>query len=300
MPKHAKKPTPLKRMGSLLKRLLLALCICACLAAAAIGAAFAWRAPQSPSFTAISPTPAVTHGAETALASQKLVAHELKRRYASLAELLSEEEVSTLTVIGDSITAGFLIDGYDDKSDTGVVIFNRADEEIYYETPTTVDCWTNRFRRYAARHGVRTFVNAGISGFRFAHLALMPDAWLPAKPVDVIVVMLGSNDVAFDEPDLFAAHAEEALLYAQEACAHLVVVSPPNNARTDATNLTSMKEADEILTKLCEKHHWEQVSLVDVLEVKSSDFYDDQLHPTASGSKKLWHAFRDRLDLPRD
>ena len=212
-----------------------------------------------------------------------------------LASMIAAGEVSSIRVVGDSITAGYLIDGYDASSDTGVVVY-QGGEGTYLETPTTVACWANAFRTYAREHGVKSFVNAGVSGFRMQYLAEEPDAWL-GDGADVIVVMLGTNDAAKVPIEDFAAYAEQALTAAEARCKHLVVVSPPANERTDAVNLYGMDQIDHALGCVCTAHGWEHVSLLDVLQVDTDDFFEDQVHPTASGSAKLWDALRTRLGL---
>lgn len=213
----------------------------------------------------------------------------------SLAGMLAAGNVSSIRVLGDSITAGYLIDGFDGPSDTGVVVY-QGGEGTYQETPTTVACWTNAFRAYARERGVERFVNAGVSGFRMQYLAEEPDAWL-GEGADVIVVMLGTNDAAKVSVEDFGAYAEQALTSAEARCQHLVVISPPTNDRNDAVNLYGMEQIDQILNDLCASHDWEHVSLLDVLTVGSDDFFEDQVHPTASGSAKLWDALRDQLNL---
>lgn len=213
----------------------------------------------------------------------------------TLAGMMSAGNVSSIRVLGDSITAGYLIEGFDGPSDTGTIVY-QGGEGTYYETPTTVRCWTNRFRTYANEHGVESFVNAGVSGFRMQYLAEEPDAWL-AEGADVIVVMLGTNDAAKESVEDFSMYAEQALDAAEERCRHLVVVSPPDNQRTDAVNLYGMDQIDATLSTLCEQRGWEHISLRDALTVGTDDFFPDEVHPTEQGSDKLWEAFHDRLGL---
>ena len=208
---------------------------------------------------------------------------------------LQTGQVESIRVIGDSITAGYLIDGFDDPSDTGVLVYS-GNEGEYYETPTYVNCWTNAFRAYASQQGVTNFVNAGISGLRMQYLAEEPDAWL-GDGADVIVVMLGANDAAKESIEDFRAFAEQALTEADARSKHLVVVSPPNNERTDAVNLYGLDQIDQVLGELSAAHGWEHISMYDVLEVGTDDFFPDQCHPTEQGSAKLWEAFRTRLGL---
>lgn len=213
----------------------------------------------------------------------------------TLAGLFAAGQVSSIRVLGDSITAGYLIDGYDGYSDEGLVVY-AGGEGTYRETPVDIACWTNAFRTYALEHGVGSFVNAGVSGFRMQYLAEDPDAWL-GEGADVLVVMLGTNDAAKESLEDFRSYAEQALGAVEARCRHMVVVSPPNNERTDATNLYGMDQIDQVLTDLSLERGWEHISLYDVLVVGTDDFFPDQVHPTAQGSAKLWEAFGQRLDL---
>lgn len=215
----------------------------------------------------------------------------------SLAGMIQAGEVSSIRLVGDSITAGYGCDGYDQAATTQVVAYSGS-LGTYYETPESVRCWANDFREWATAHGVGTFVNAGVSGFRMQYLAEEPDAWL-GDGADVIVVMLGTNDAAKEPVSSFREYATQALAAAASKCRHLVVVSPPNNQRTDATNLYGMDQVDEALTQICEEQGYEHVSLYDVLQVGTSDLNADQCHPTTSGSDKLWAALEERLNLTK-
>lgn len=215
----------------------------------------------------------------------------------SLAGMIQAGEVSSIRLVGDSITAGYGCDGYDQAATTQVVAYSGS-LGTYYETPESVRCWANDFREWATAHGVGTFVNAGVSGFRMQYLAEEPDAWL-GDGADVIVVMLGTNDAAKEPVSSFREYATQALAAAASKCRHLVVVSPPNNQRTDATNLYGMDQVDGALTQICGEQGYEHVSLYDVLQVGTSDLNADQCHPTTSGSDKLWAALEERLDLTK-
>ncbi|MBP3892917.1 MAG: SGNH/GDSL hydrolase family protein, partial [Atopobiaceae bacterium] len=192
-------------------------------------------------------------------------------------------------------TAGYLIDGYEGY-DGGETMIYSGGEGTYYEPPADIHSWTNAFRAYASEHGVQSFVNAGVSGFRMQYLAEDPDAWL-GDGASVIVVMLGTNDAAKESVEDFAVYASEGLQAAASRCEHLVVVSPPNNERNDTENLYGMDQIDAVLSEESAVHGWEHVSLLDVIAVGTDDFFPDQVHPTEQGSAKLWEAFRTRLGL---
>ena len=212
-----------------------------------------------------------------------------------LSRMFEEGQVQSIRIIGDSITAGYGCDGYGVASDTNVTVYSGR-EGAYKETATTVGCWANDFRAYALQHGVTNFVNAGVSGFRMQYLAEDPSSWL-GDGADVIVVMLGTNDASRRTEAEFSADAEIALNAAAAKCKLLIVVTPPDNARTDATNNFSMQRVDQVLTSLCKLKGYVHASFLNTLELYTADYNSDQCHPTSEGSHKLWAAFKEQLAL---
>jgi lysophospholipase L1-like esterase len=212
-----------------------------------------------------------------------------------LADMFAKGEVKSIRVLGDSITAGLGCDGYGVDSDTGTVVYS-GPQGSYQESATTVSTWANDFRAYAAQRGVANFVNAGVSGFKMQYLAEDPAAWL-GDGADVIVVMLGTNDAARRTAEEFSADAEIGLKAAAAKCKLLIVVSPPQNRRTDATNNFDMQRADQILTSLCKMKGYVHASFLNTLQLDTADFNTDELHPTTAGSHKLWQALKTQLAL---
>lgn len=212
-----------------------------------------------------------------------------------ISRMISSGEIRSIRLIGDSITAGFLCDGFDVYPDADVVVYSGA-QGTYQETAPEVACWANDFRAYAARRGVGSFVNAGVSGFRMEFLAAEPDAWL-GEGADLVVVMLGTNDACHASVEEFASYAETALAAAAEKSKELVVVCPPDNARTDASPRYGMDEIAGVLQRISSERGYTCVSLLDALVVGSADFNEDQVHPTSAGSHKLWESLKARLDL---
>lgn len=212
-----------------------------------------------------------------------------------LADMFAKGEVKSIRVLGDSITAGLGCDGYGVDSDTGTVVYS-GPQGSYQESATTVSTWANDFRAYAAQRGVTNFVNAGVSGFKMQYLAEDPAAWL-GDGADVIVVMLGTNDAARRTAEEFSADAEIGLKAAAAKCKLLIVVSPPQNRRTDATNNFDMQRADQILTSLCKMKGYVHASFLNTLQLDTADFNTDELHPTTAGSHKLWQALKTQLAL---
>lgn len=212
-----------------------------------------------------------------------------------LSGMFSRGEIGSVRLIGDSITAGFLCDGYDSLP-PGPELAYSGPQGSYLETSPQLGCWANDFRDWAGQRGAVRFVNAAVSGFRMQFLAEAPESWL-GEGADVIVVMLGTNDAAKEPADAFEAYARDGLAAAAARCKHLVVVSPPNNRRTDATNLYGMDEVDRVLSGVCDEAGYEHVSLYDALDLGGPDLCEDQVHPTTAGSHKLWRAFCERLGL---
>lgn len=213
----------------------------------------------------------------------------------SLNELFGLGRVDSVRLIGDSITAGYLCDGFDTLP-TGPTMVYSGPEGTAFEVSDKIPCWANDFRTWATDHGVTSFVNAGVSGWRMQYLAEHPEAWL-GDGADVIVVMLGTNDASKCSIDDFRSYAETALDAAAAKCKRLVVVTPPDNRRTDARVLYSIDQVDEVLTQICEQRGYEHYSLYDALELYSDDFNRDQVHPTSAGSHKLWLSLKEQMGL---
>lgn len=213
-----------------------------------------------------------------------------------VARMFAAGDVRSVRLIGDSITAGYGCDGYADVAGVGGRTVYQGSEGTFSETPDGVSCWANDFRSYATQHGVTDFVNAGISGAKMQWLTQEPDAWL-GDGADVIFVMLGTNDAVYSTPEEYAADAEAALLAVSERCRQMVVVSPPANERTDATNRYGAEVLDQALRDICARRGYQHVSLLNSLNVHSSDLNADLCHPTSVGSHKIWNAMRAALGL---
>ncbi len=231
--------------------------------------------------------------ADAATDAQTWVAsHEGDETYA-LADMFALGEVSSIRLIGDSITVGYGTDG-SDLTDT--VIFTNS-QGTFYEPNSEGDNWANLFRQYALAQGVEDFTNAGVSGARMSWLAKEPDPWL-GDGATVIFVMLGTNDAVYSTEEVFRDDCETALAAAAEKCDLLVVMSPPDNEREDGyVNKYGMDVVDSIVSDVCAQHGWLHVSLLDSVELGGDEIMDDQCHPTSAGSHKMWEAIVRELHL---
>ena len=209
------------------------------------------------------------------------------------ARMLEAGEVSSIRLIGDSITAGFLCDGYGPCTD--LVIYD-GPYGTFQETAPEVGCWANEFRSYAGEHGVASFVNAGICGAKMRWLAEDPGAWI-LESADVIFVMLGTNDAVYHTVEEYRAFAEMGLSAVEAACRHMVVMAPPDNAWTDYGKEMSQADVESVLRELCEAHGWCFISLLNAVELGTDDLNPDQCHPSSKGSHAMWEHMKESLGL---
>ena len=215
---------------------------------------------------------------------------------ARLKVMLDEGEVSSIRLIGDSITEGVGTDGHVDPfvENTGVVIFDDGQGNVHYEATTAADDWANSFRSYAAQRGVKSFVNAGIGGAFMHELADNPDAWI-REGADVIFVALGTNDAGYYGPEEYREDARVALAAAAKKAKLVVGVAPVSDLR-DAEMLVEPASAlGDVLAQVCTEGGY---AFVDARDVSSpAQFIDDNLHPNSAGSQAIWSSIRRDLGL---
>lgn len=212
-----------------------------------------------------------------------------------LAQLFNRGQVNSIRLIGDSITAGFGTDDYIDGNsvDENRVIFDNG-SEVYRETPASVTCWANLFRRYAMQRGVRDFVNAGINGAFMNRLADYADAWL-GDGADVVFVALGTNDAGYYGPQEFRETAQKALAAAAAKSKLVVVMAPVRDLRPESTLVEPAAELGDVLGELCEEQGY---LFVDTRNAVTPEMFgDDGLHPTSEGSQAIWKYIQKTLDL---
>ena len=202
----------------------------------------------------------------------------------------------SIRLVGDSITAGYGADGFEDPDvlGTGAIIYDDGMGEVHHEPSVSINSWANAFRRWADSHGVESFLNAGISGWFMTQLAENPDAWL-GEGADVIVVALGTNDAGYVGPDEFREASVRALEAAQQRSKLVVVLSPVADLRPQEWLVEPATELGEILSQICSERGYVFVDTRD--EVLPSMFCDDGLHPRTEGSLAIWECVKARLGL---
>ncbi|MBO7675651.1 MAG: SGNH/GDSL hydrolase family protein [Atopobiaceae bacterium] len=212
-----------------------------------------------------------------------------------VARLLASGEVRSIRLVGDSITAGFGTDGYEDGDLTrrGTIIYDDDGELIHYESGHAARCWANELRAYAQAHGVDRVINAGINGWFMKDLAHNSAAWL-GEGADVIFVALGTNDAGYYSAAEYGEDAAVALAAAAGACKELVVVSPITDLRAEPEIVEPISDYRDVLQELCAQRGY---TFVDATQAVSIDQFGDQLHPTSEGSLAIWDCIRTALDL---
>ena len=210
--------------------------------------------------------------------------------------MLDSGNISSIHLVGDSITAGFGTDGYEDPDlvGQGTVIYDDGAGNVHYETSASAQSWANAFRLYASEHGVSKFVNAGINGAFMQELADNPDAWL-ADGADVTVVALGTNDAGYYGPQEFRAAAETALAAAASKSKLVVVLSPVDDLRPESQLVEPAAALGDVLHALCDQHGYVFVDTRNA--VTPEMFCPDGLHPNTQGSLAIWDCLRTTLGL---
>ena len=210
--------------------------------------------------------------------------------------MIDAGQVHSIRLIGDSITAGYLCDGWADPdvAKTTDVMYDNGHGQIHYEPSPSIDCWANDFRVWAQGHGVSRFVNAGLGGWTMGMLSDYPSFGI-GDGADVIFVALGTNDAAYDGSEALRQAAESALPVVAENCKLMVVVGPTDNERYDVSIADTVRDANQVLREVCADHNYIYVDCYDC--VTTDDLNDDLLHPTSEGSHKIWQRICTELSL---
>lgn len=205
-------------------------------------------------------------------------------------------QVGSIRLIGDSITAGYLCDGWvdPDTSQSTPVMFDNGYDQLHYEPSADIDCWANDFRSWAGERGIASFTNAGLGGWTMRSLADDTASWV-GDGADVIFVALGCNDAAYFGNDELRQAAEVALPAVADSCKLMVVVGPTDNERYDVSIKGTVREANEVLREVCDEHGYIYVDCYDA--VTTDDLNADLLHPTSAGSHKIWNRISGELGL---
>ncbi|MBR3316579.1 MAG: SGNH/GDSL hydrolase family protein [Atopobiaceae bacterium] len=205
-------------------------------------------------------------------------------------------EYRSVRLIGDSITAGYATDDYEDPDLVGTskIIYDDGEGGIHYETTPEAKCWASDFRMWATGHGMTSFTNAGISGSFMQELAENPSAWIQ-EGADVIVVALGTNDAGYYGAQEYEQAARTALEAVEQSCKQVIVIAPVDDLRPEEMVVQPASEFGGILQRICEERGY---LFVDPRAAVTPNLFDpDGLHPNTQGSHAIWECIRQTLGL---
>lgn len=211
----------------------------------------------------------------------------------ALSALLAAGEVSSVRLIGDSISDGLGLSGYS-TAPRGKSVALDTGSTTYYESPASLKTFSHHFRQYLAGRGIDDYVCASVTGKTMADLASYGDGWLQGG-ADVIVVTLGRNDTNNYTPEQFRANAEQALARAASECKLLIVMTTP--MQMSKGKRMSPSEVDGVLREVCTDNAYVHLSLLNCIPVNDEYYHRDRIHPTLLGHRTVWNYIRENLCL---
>lgn len=212
---------------------------------------------------------------------------------------LSTGALSSVRVIGDSITAGSGTTGYEILSDSPIVLKQEDQEGVKtYHASNGGSAYTTRLENYVREKGIDDFTNAGVPRKTMRDFAQYSSSWLGLndgnKSADLVFVMLGTNDYNNSNLDEFTSNAKNALSAAAESSKLLVVISPPHD-RSIPDQWKYISHVNDILRNICEDNGYIHVSLTTALD--NTSYYADAVHPNDSGHEVIWKILEKQLCL---
>lgn len=236
------------------------------------------------------------------------VTKSLPASYSELADKLNNGQVSTIKLIGDSISAGMGADGFSVPADGRVILKDGA--AVYREASAESDSWANAFRHYVqqpafSQTGPIDFFNAGVSG-KTAKWALERADLLLKPKEDVVFVMIGTNDRLIGSLDDYERTVRKLLEKADAQSELLVVMAPPPSINTIAGYRFAPESINNVLKRISLEKGYLFISHFDGMnaylaehpEVSYSDLMEtNSPHPTSRGYAVMWDTIRQALQL---
>ena len=230
----------------------------------------------------------------------------LPNSYSDLSQKLINQEVFSIKLIGDSITAGMGVQGHFIPKD-GRIIFNDGKGQVYREATHTTEAWANRLREYMKnpKFGTIDVINAGISG-KSAAWTLKNSDQLMKQNEDVVVVMIGTNDRIDSSLKEYEANIRELLKIVDVRSEYMIVMSPPPSANETYAYRFSAQSIDNVLKRISKENGYTFISHFDAINKYLANnpkvAYEDLMetrspHPTAAGYKVMWQEMMEKLEL---
>ncbi|WP_373761266.1 SGNH/GDSL hydrolase family protein [Jeotgalibaca porci] len=229
----------------------------------------------------------------------------INEEYSEFYEMLINDKVSNITLLGDSITAGVGIPSHSTPPENQVIFYNG--EEEFKESALTTKSWANDLRNYVnqPKFGDITFVNKGIGG-KSGSWALENIDYLLEDKEDVVFVMYGTNDRTHGSLEDYRTNITELLETVDERSNYMVVMSPPPSANDYYEFYFSPEDIDSVLKEVSEDKGYNFISHFDginnYLQENPDAEYSDLMqtegaHPIELGYKVMWNTIKTELEL---
>lgn len=218
-------------------------------------------------------------------------------------QMLEAQEISTVKLIGDGITAGYGHPEYT-SPDEGRIIFS-GNGETFREAGTEFGSWANRLREYASKpeFGTVDVVNAGIRD-KTADWTLRNIDGLLKSDENAVIMMIGTDDRIFSTLDQYESNMRELLAIADERSDILVVMSPPPSKEDIQPYNFTMEEIDAVLQKISEEQGYPFISHFDGIQQQIAEgaAYESLMqttaaNPVAGGYEVMWEEIQKGLGL---
>lgn len=218
-------------------------------------------------------------------------------------QMLEAQEISTIKLIGDGITAGYGHPAYT-SPDEGRIIFS-GNGETFREAGMEFGSWANRLRDYASKpaFGTVDVVNAGIRD-KTADWALRNIDGLLQTDENAVFVMIGTDDRIFSTLDQYEADMRELLAIADERSDVLVVMSPPPSKEDIQPYNFTMAEIDAVLRKISGEKGYLFISHYEGIQQQllKGTSYESLMqtaaaNPVAGGYDVMWEEIQSGLGL---
>ncbi len=233
------------------------------------------------------------------------VTKAIPKTYSVLADRLNSGQVTSIKLIGDSISAGMGADGFLVPDDGRKILEDGA--EVYREASSDAASWANAFRTYASQYkfGEIDFFNAGVSG-KTAKWTLDRADRLLASKEDVVFVMIGTNDRLSSTLGEYETTVRQLLAKVDAQSELMVVMAPPPSVNDIANYRFAPEGINNVLKRISLENGYIFISHYDAMTAYLEEHPDtayadlmetDTPHPTTRGYAVMWDTIRTSLQL---
>lgn len=230
-------------------------------------------------------------------------AASVKSEESEFYNLLLEQKITSIKLLGDGITAGYGHSAYS-APDGGRIIFH-GNGETYREAGYEFDSWANQLRNYASKpeFGEVDVINAGIRDKTADWTLRNLDRLLKTKE-EAVIVMIGTDDRIFITLEEYEATMRKLLAVADERSESMIVMSPPPSKEDLQPYKFTMKEINEVLKNISEEKGYTFISQFDAFQeqMENGVKYESLMqtatsNPQNDGYELIWQTMKQELDL---